>query len=83
MPLQEVEVLLGGPAGAYTSDGKDWSMRMFQNGLIQLGHTRRIWVGDRGGIRIDFDEQERVASRQWCPRGASFWDRIRAWFHAG
>jgi len=79
MSLLEVEAVLGGPAGAYTSDGKDWSMGMLSNGMRQTGHTVQVWVGDDGGIRIEFDEDERVAVPQWCPRRVSFIARVRAW----
>jgi hypothetical protein len=79
MTLPEVEAVLGGPAGAYTSDGKDWSMGMLKGGLRQIGHTVQAWVGDDGGIRIHFDRAERVAAAQWCPRRVTFFARVRAW----
>ncbi len=78
MELGEVETILGGPEGCYTSDGRDWSMGMLHNGVRPLGHHRRVWVGDDGGIRVDFDPRGRVHVAQWCPRGGSFWDRLRA-----
>jgi hypothetical protein len=79
MTLLEVETVLGGPEGAYTSDGKDWSMGMLGNGKRQIGHTVQVWVGDDGGIRIDFDEDERVAIPHWYPRRVSFFARVRGW----
>ena len=77
--LPEVEAVLGGPEGAYTSDGKDWSHGMLRNGIRGIDHTRKVWVGDDGGIRVDFDKDERVAVAQWCPRRVSFFARIRGW----
>lgn len=79
MTLHEVEAVLGGPEGAYTFDGNDWSHGMLHNGVRQIGHTRRVWVGDDGCIRIDFDADERVAVPQWCPRRESFFARVRGW----
>src|SRR5260370_14156946 len=80
MTLPEVEAVFGGPEGANTSDGNDWSHGMFHNGKIGgIDHTRKVWVGDDGGIRIDFDKDERVAVAQWCPRRVSLFARIRGW----
>jgi hypothetical protein len=79
MTLANVEAILGGPPGVYTADGQDWSMEMLRNGKYRSNHTRRIWVGDDGGIRIDFDEDGCVAASQWCPRQRSLWDRMCGW----
>jgi hypothetical protein len=78
MTLHEVETVLGGPEGSYTSEGNDWAMEM---ALLKapVGHTRRTWMGDDGGIRIEFDEQERVVTQEWCPRRESFFARVRGW----
>jgi hypothetical protein len=79
MTLADVEAFLGGPPGTYTTDGQDWSMGMLDNGVRSITHTRRVWVGDNGGIRIDFDEHGHVAVCQWCPRGESLLNRMRRW----
>src|SRR5437588_11655937 len=57
MTLRDVEAVLGGPPGTYTANGQDWSMGMLHNGVRPITHTREVWVGDDGGIRVDFDEQ--------------------------
>jgi hypothetical protein len=78
MTLPEVEVILGGPSGAYTRDGNDWSMGMLSGGLRQINHRRLVWVIDNGGIRVDFDQHGKVALKQWCPRHAGIWSRMRS-----
>src|SRR4051794_14971615 len=79
MPRHAVEGLLGGPPGAYTADGKDWSMGMLENGVRGIDHTREVWVGEDGGIRVDFDEHGRLAVSKWGPRHGSLWERVRGW----
>jgi hypothetical protein len=79
MTLPEVENRLGGPEGLYTSDGEDWSEGMLHSVCRAWNHTRHVWLGDDGGIRIDFDEQGRVAETQWHPRRESLWERMRVW----
>jgi hypothetical protein len=77
MTRLEVEAILGGPPGAYTADGQDWSMGMLHGGVRHIGTKREVWVADDGGIRVDFDQQGRVDICQWCPRRQSFWQRLR------
>jgi hypothetical protein len=79
MSLPEVEAILGGPAGVYTSDGNDWSMGMLDGGTRHINHRRLVWVGNNSGIRVDFDEEGQVAVKQWVPRQQSIWNRMRAW----
>jgi hypothetical protein len=81
MTLSEVEVILSGPSGIYTSDRHDWSMGMLSGGLRRFGDRRLVWVADNGGIQVDFDQHGRVAGKQWCPRRSNLWDRMRGWLH--
>ncbi len=78
MTLDQVEELLGGPEGVYASDGNDWSMGFRHNGLRGWGHTVRVWLGDDGYIRVEFDRQQRVVQATWTPRGGRWWHHIRA-----
>jgi hypothetical protein len=79
MTLAEVEAILGGPAGVYTRDGKDWSMGMLGNGVSRINDERLVWVGNSGGIRVDFDEEGQVHVTQGVPRQQNFWNRMRSW----
>lgn len=70
MTLPQVEAILGGPPGAYTVAESDWSW-VLENGVMPSDHTRRVWVSDVGGVRIDFDPAGRVAMKQWVPGPAA------------
>jgi outer membrane protein assembly factor BamE (lipoprotein component of BamABCDE complex) len=77
MSLAQVEALLG-PPDYNSPSGRNWEL--LYNGKTHVGHTRRVWGGDDGGARIDFDEEGRVFSKTWVDNPESFLDRLRRWF---
>ena len=74
----DVEALLGGPAGIYTSDGRDWAAAV--RGLsMNPAHTRKLWVADDGAALVDFDGDGLVVYSAWIPQRQTSWDVFRRW----
>jgi SmpA / OmlA family len=53
MNEQEVEAILGGPPGDYTTG--PWRVELRE--AWDKGHTRRLWISDSGRIAVFFDQQ--------------------------
>jgi hypothetical protein len=77
MPFDAVAAVLG-PPGDESPGGRNWSL--LHNGVMQIGHTRRVWAGDDGAARIEFDEHDRVHTKTWVDDPEPFARKVRRWF---
>lgn len=79
--LAEVEAILGGPPGDYsTTPGNPGATRFRLN--TRVGDRSRIWISDEGIVIVHFDEEGRYdGSTQYgpgvCTPGPL--DRLRRW----
>jgi outer membrane protein assembly factor BamE (lipoprotein component of BamABCDE complex) len=81
MNRDEVEAILGGPPGDFTT--VEFSFVSLECGIGVVGHRREHWKGDQGLVGVDFDGQGKVAWR-WFDKGIlvpepSSTERVRGW----
>ena len=83
MTLQEVQTLLGGPAGNYSrlpdKEASLWTIdpdRPDLNREFFIG--REVWIGNELAVAVWFDEQEMVLKKQTCEMPHGDWlQRLR------
>jgi hypothetical protein len=77
MTQHDVELLIGRPPSDISPGGVNWGM--LHNGLRGINHTNRLWCDDECAIRVDFDEEGRVANKRWVDGRGSVLERVRRW----
>ncbi len=77
MRRDQVEAILGGAPGNYRTDGIDRTF--MEGGLHRIGYRRQFWYGDDGDALIEFDSDNRVASRAWRPCQTTAMDKMVRW----
>jgi hypothetical protein len=79
MTLEEVEALLGGPAGL-EYPLVEWSGRTPKR--WQVERWGREWTGTAGRVVVSFGRDDRVEDSEFCPASPAppgFLTRLRAW----
>jgi hypothetical protein len=82
MTLDEIEAILGVPAGDYT-DGRFYALPIPSSGFSPLRHIPviwRNWISEEGCIIIGFSESGQVCRKRFWPvvrEHRTFLDRLR------
>jgi hypothetical protein len=82
MRSQEVEALLGGPPGDYTT-GQVFYDELIRRTGLKPGWRQEHWAADEGRILVVFNEDDRVEEawfeENWPAAPPSPLERIRGW----